>query len=81
MWPEYVTVVGGYQPTGNLVEQLRRRIEASISEPPSYHHHVARILCPWNSLGKNTEVGCHSFLQGLFLTQGSNPRVSSIAGR
>ena len=28
---------------------------------------------PWDSPGKNTEVGCHSFLQGIFLTQGSNP--------
>ena len=25
--------------------------------------------CP----GKNTEVGCHAFLQGIFPTQGSNP--------
>ena len=30
------------------------------------------LLCPWNSPGKNTGVGCHSFLQGIFLTQGSN---------
>ena len=29
-----------------------------------------RLLCPWNSPGKNTEVGSHSFLQGIFLTQG-----------
>ena len=33
----------------------------------------ARLLRPWNSPGKNTGVGCHSFLQGNFLTQGSNP--------
>ena len=32
-----------------------------------------RLLCPWNFLGKNTEVGCHSLLQGIFLIQGSNP--------
>ena len=31
-----------------------------------------RCLCPWNSPGKNTGVGCHSLLQGIFLTQGSN---------
>ena len=31
-----------------------------------------RLLCPWNSPGKNTGVGCHSLLQGIFLTQGSN---------
>ena len=29
------------------------------------------MVCPWNSLGKNTGVGCHSLLQGIFLTQGS----------
>ena len=35
----------------------------------------ARLLCPWNSPGKNTGVSCHSFLQGIFLTQGSNPHL------
>ena len=29
-------------------------------------------LCPWNSPGKNTEVGSHSLLQIIFPTQGSN---------
>ena len=33
----------------------------------------ARLFCPWNSPGKNTGVGYHSLLQGIFLTQGSNP--------
>ena len=33
---------------------------------------TTRLLCPWNSPGKNTGVGCHSFLQGIFWTQGSN---------
>ena len=32
-----------------------------------------RLLCPWDSPGKNTGVGCHALLQGIFLTQGSNP--------
>ena len=32
-----------------------------------------RLLRPGNSLGKNTGVGCHSLLQGIFPTQGSNP--------
>ena len=31
-----------------------------------------RLLCPWNSPGKNTEVGSHSLLQGIFTTQRSN---------
>ena len=32
----------------------------------------ARLLCPWNSPGKNTGVGCHSFFQGVFPIQGWN---------
>ena len=31
-----------------------------------------RLLCPWDSLGKNIGVDCHSLLQRLFLTQGLN---------
>jgi len=34
-------------------------------------------LCPWNFPGKNTGVGCHFLLQGVFLTQGLNPRLLS----
>ena len=29
-----------------------------------------RLLCPRNSLGKNTRVGCHSLLQGILPAQG-----------
>ena len=32
-----------------------------------------RLLCPWDSLGKNTGVDCHSLFQRIFLTQWSNP--------
>ena len=31
------------------------------------------VLCPWDSPGKKAGVGCHSLLQGIFPTQGSNP--------
>ena len=31
------------------------------------------MVCPWNSLGKHTGVGCHSLLQGIIPTQGLNP--------
>ena len=34
-----------------------------------------RLLCLWDSPGKNTGVGYHALLQGIFLTQGSNPRL------
>ena len=32
----------------------------------------SRLLCPWDSPGKNTGVGCHFLLQGIFLTQRLN---------
>ena len=35
----------------------------------------AKVLCLWDSPGKNTGVGCHALLQGIFPTQGWNPRL------
>ena len=34
---------------------------------------TAWLLSPWDFPGKNTGVGCHFLLQGIFLTQGLNP--------
>ena len=34
-----------------------------------------RLLCPWDSPGKNTIVGCHFLLQGIFLIQRLNPHL------
>ena len=31
------------------------------------------LLSPWDSPGKNTGVGCHFLIQGIFPTQGANP--------
>ena len=36
----------------------------------SHELQPARLLCPWNSPDKNTKVGSHSLLQGIFPTQG-----------
>ena len=40
----------------------------------------ARLLCPWDSAGKNTGVGSHFLLQGIFPIQGLNPCLL-LAGR
>ena len=37
-----------------------------------------RLLCPWDSPGKNTGGGCHSLLQGIFPTRGLNPPLLSL---
>ena len=39
---------------------------------------LARLLCPWNSPGKNPGVGCRSLLQETFLTQGSNLGLCTV---
>ena len=42
---------------------------STLGDPWTVNH---RLLCPWNSSGKNTGVGCHFLLQGICSTQGSN---------
>ena len=44
-----------------------------------YKLQSTRLLCPWDSPGKNTGVNCHAFLQGVFLTQGLNPHVLCLS--
>ena len=34
-----------------------------------------RLLCPWDSPGRNTGMGCQALLQGIFPTQGLNLRL------
>ena len=36
------------------------------------------VLCPWDSPGKNTGVGCHALLRGIFPTQQLNPHLLSL---
>ena len=49
------------------VVQSQGRVQLFVTPQP------ARLLCPWDSPGKNTGVGCHFLLQGIFLIQGLNP--------
>ena len=37
-----------------------------------YVLHPTRLLCSEDSPGRNTGMGCHALIQGIFLTQGSN---------
>ena len=48
-----------------------------VSDSATHELEPARLLCPWNSPGKNTEVSCHSLLQ-ICLTQGSNPHLQGL---
>ena len=41
----------------------------------SYGLQLSRLLCPWDSRGKNTGVSCHALLWGIIPTQGLNPHL------
>ena len=50
-----------------------KRLSSSSRRLPKAGTLVFPLLCPWNSPSKNTGVGCHALLQGIFPTQESNP--------
>ena len=65
-----------------IFKAIRRKnytlhIESEVAQlcPTLWSHGLqsTRLLCPWDFPGKSTGVGCHFLLQGIFLTQGSNP--------
>ena len=57
--------------------RVSNRVNESVSCLTLQPHRLqpAWLLCPWDSPGKNTGVGCHALLQGIFPTWGSNPGV------
>ena len=76
--------VADYQPISRFIKCIFKSSLASFCRVVLSHSVVshslwphglqpARILCPWDSPGKNTGVGCQFHLQGIFPTQGSNP--------
>jgi len=52
-------------------DQICHSVMSDSLRPHESQH--ARPPCPWDSPGKNTGVGCHALLQGIFATQGYNP--------
>ena len=72
----------GYSPWGGKESDLTEKLTllllllllllSRFSHADSVRPQPTRLPCPWDSPGKNTGVGCHSLLQGIFLTQGLN---------
>ena len=57
----------------HLVNQVSVSRSVVPDSLPSHGLQPTRLLCPWDFPGKDTGVGCHFLLQGIFPTQGSNP--------
>ena len=51
---------------------LKVKVKVAQSHPTLFHPMDCN-LCPWNSPGRNTGMGCHFLLHGIFSTQRSNP--------
>ena len=46
---------------------------------PLHRLQPTSLLCPWNSPGRGTGMGCHYLLQGIFLTDpGTEPRSPAL---
>ena len=54
-----------------VMNVLSPSIVSDSLQPPGLQH--TRLLCQWDSPCKNTGLGFHALLCGVFPTQGSNP--------
>ena len=62
--------------TIRAISKWKNETEILVTQSDSLQFHglgLTKCLCPWDSLSKNTGVGCHFLLQGIFPNQGSNP--------
>ena len=60
--------------TAQLFSSLVVFSRSVVSDSVRPHRlYLTRLLCPQDSPGKNTGMGCHALLQGIFLTQGLKP--------
>ena len=90
----------GYSPWGHKESDMTERLHhddplqySCLENSSTLRPHglqPARLCYPWHFSGRNTGVGFHFLHQGIFLTQGLNPRllcllhrqvVSSLAGK
>ena len=62
--------LGGLQSMGSQVKWSRSVVSDSLLP---HGLEPTELLSPWDFPGKNTGVGCHFLLQGIFPTQGLNP--------
>ena len=64
-----------YIVTRGIILNLSINCSVMFNTLRSHRLQHTRFFCHWNSLGKNTGVGCHFLLQGIFPTQGSKPHL------
>ena len=74
LWQLKTLVLGATTLTSSYIEKCKVEVLTAQFCPTLCNPmKPARLLYPWDSSGKNTRGGSHSFLQEIFLTQGSHP--------
>ena len=61
-------------------ESESESVSHSVMFDSSWPHELqpVRLLCPWDSPGKDTGAGCRALLQGIFPTQRLNPYLLRV---
>ena len=73
MYTVYKIIMSNVRKSSILMEYVHAFSHSVMSNSlQPYGLQPARLFCLWDFPGKNTGVGCHFLLQGIFLTQGSN---------
>ena len=74
-WWSFVISVSELLPWLSWIYTIKNNIVSvsrSVTSDSLQPHGLYRLFYPWDSPGKNTGVGFHSLLQGIFLIQGLN---------
>ena len=67
-----------FQPISVILVVLVNKLYLTFLRPHGLQS--TRLLCPWDSPGKNAEVSSHALFQGIFFTQGSNIGIPQVSG-
>ena len=77
-WPTWSPTTHQHKtsPQGNMAVMSPMISHSVVSNSLQLHGpQPTRFFCLWNSPGKHTGGGCYFLLQGIFLTQRSNPSL------
>ena len=68
-------ILSHFCPKSSKILMKSESVSRSVVSNSLWPHGLwpTRLLCPWNSPGKNIGVGCHSLFQGIFPTPGIKP--------
>ena len=76
-WPNSLYVSPAWPVRAGIISCVRAYSITSVVSDSLWPKGLqpARLLWPWDSPGKNTGVGCHALLHGIFPTQGLKPHL------